>query len=59
LEPRGTLGYARWPERQPHVDPLVPRLSFLSFTRTKTLRELDYSPDGVEPFQAGDFKSRD
>jgi serine/threonine-protein kinase len=41
------------------VDPLVPRLSFLSFTRTKTLRELDYSPDGVEPFQAGDFKSRD
>ncbi len=21
LEPRGTLGYARWPERQPHLDP--------------------------------------
>jgi len=41
------------------VDPLVPRLSFLSFTRTKTLRELEYSPDGVEPFQAADFKSRD
>jgi eukaryotic-like serine/threonine-protein kinase len=41
------------------VDPLVPRLSFLSFTRTKSLRELAYSPDGVEPFQAGDFKSRD
>lgn len=41
------------------VDPLVPRLSFLSFTRTKTLRDLEYSPGGVEPFQAADFKSRD
>ena len=41
------------------VDPLVPRLSFLSFTRTKTLRQLEYSPDGVEPFQAADFKSRE
>jgi hypothetical protein len=41
------------------VDPLVPRLSFLGFTRTKTLRDLEYSPDGVEPFQAADFKSRD
>lgn len=41
------------------VDPRVPRLSFLSFTRTKTLRDLEYSPDGVEPFQAADFKSRE
>jgi serine/threonine-protein kinase len=40
------------------VDPLVPRMGFLGFTRTKTLREMTYSPDGIEPFQAADFKSQ-
>jgi serine/threonine protein kinase len=41
------------------VDPLVPRLGFLGHARTKSLRQLDYSPPGLEPYQAPDFKAHE
>jgi hypothetical protein len=34
-------------------------LGFLSFSRTKTLRQLGYSPRGLEPYQAVDFKTHE
>jgi hypothetical protein len=41
------------------VDPLVPRMSFMGFSRTKSLTKLAYSPAGLEPHQAIDFKANE
>lgn len=41
------------------ADPLVLRLAFMSFSRTKTLRELPYAPEGLQPYQANEFRSHE
>lgn len=39
------------------VDPLVLRTGLSNFSRTKALKSLPYSPDGLSPWQPGDFRS--
>ncbi len=40
-------------------DPLVLRLAFMSFSRTKALRELPYAPKTLQPYDAKEFRSHE
>jgi hypothetical protein len=38
------------------ADPLILRLAYMSFSRTKSLRELPYAPKTLQPYEAREFR---